>query len=57
MDCNLNVCCYFLLVDRVFSLYFIFFYFVVKYGLSDFCKMLMKYLGYKLVREMINKDN
>lgn len=57
MDGNLNVCCYFLSADRALSLYPTLLHFAAKYGLSDFCKTLMKYPGYKSAREMINKDN
>lgn len=43
--------------DRALSLYPTLLHFAAKYGLSDFCKTLMKYPGYKSAREMINKDN
>lgn len=51
------MCCYFLSADRALSLYPTLLHFAAKYGLSDFCKTLMKYPGYKSAREMINKDN
>lgn len=43
--------------DRALSLYPTLLHFAAKYGLSDFCKTLMKYPGYKSAREMINKHN
>lgn len=57
MDGDFNVCCNFLSADRALSLYPTLLHFAAKYGLSDFCKTLMKYPGYKSAREMINKHN